>query len=200
MFALLLTCCLFAPAPQGASALAGDPVAPRAAAVAVSGEAELTPFEALASAESRVEEHVRRRWRARADRLAARHRPFWMPTALAERASSRWLADLPVERLVAQVDRTDRERVHEFGNSYQTTLWVAEVPEAVARGERGLRAALRELERATALKAGGVAAGWVVLALLCSWVDRLSRGYMTGRLRAIGLLGGALLPAVLMVV
>ena len=200
MFALLLTCCLFAPAPQGASALAGDPVAPRAAAVAVSGEAELTPFEALASAESRVEEHVRRKWRARADRLAARHRPFWMPTALAERASSRWLADLPVERLLVHVDRTDRERVHEFGRSYQTTLRVAEVSASAERARRGLRAALGRVERVAAWKAGVVAVGWFLLGVALTWLDRLSRGYMTGRLRALGALSAASLPAVLFLV
>ncbi len=196
MFALLLTACLSVPAPQGPST-APSPVQ---AAVAVRGDAELTPADALASAEARVEEHVRRRWRDRAAAASLRHRPFWMPAALTDHATSRWLAELPVKQLVAQVDRADRERVHEFGNSYETTLWVAEVPGAVQRGEHQLRCVLRDLERDTALKAVGVVSTWFVLALILGWVDRLSRGYMTGRLRAIGLLGGALLPVVLFVV
>ena len=91
MFALLLTACLSVPAPQGPSK-APPPVQ---AAVAVRGDAELTPADALASAEARVEEHVRRRWRDRAAAASTRHRPFWMPAALTEHATSRWLAELP---------------------------------------------------------------------------------------------------------
>ena len=70
----------------------------------------------------------------------------------------------------------------------------------IERGEQRLRAELRKLERSTAVKAGGVAAGWVFLALLLSWLDRLSRGYMTGRLRTIGVLGGLLMPTALFLV
>ncbi|MCK5944833.1 MAG: hypothetical protein KAI24_22790 [Planctomycetes bacterium] len=182
------------------SAAQQEPQFSMAAAVAVRGDTELSPAEALASAEARVDEHIRRVWRDRAQRAAERHRPFWMPELLTEGAVQSWLADLPVEQLIARVDREDRERVHEFGNSYQTTLWIAEKPELVERGERRLRAELRRLERTTAVKAGGVAAGWVVLALILAWIDRLSRGYMTGRLRAIGVLGGVLMPAALFLV
>lgn len=192
MLALLLSTCIVCPAPQG-------PVPALAAAVAVRGEAELDPAAALASAEARVEEHVLTRWRERAARTVELQRPFWMPEVLTDRAVQRWLSDLPVAKVVERVDREDRERVHEFGNSYQTTLWIAEKPEMVERGERVLRRELRSLERQTAFKAGGVAAGWVGLALLLGWIDRLSRGYMTGRLRLIGLLGGVLLPASLFV-
>jgi hypothetical protein len=171
-----------------------------AAAVAVRGEAELSPAQALASAEARVDEHVRSLWQQRAERAVVGRRPFWLPEVLIEEPMRRWLSDLPVERLVRTVDRKDQERVHEFGNSYQTTLWVAEEPGAVEHGEKRLRAQLRHLERATAVKYGSVAAGWVALALLLGWIDRLSRGYMTGRLRLIGLLAGAAMPAIAFVV
>lgn len=194
MLAVLLSTCFICPAaPQ-------EPQYSMAAAVAVRGDTELSPAKALASAEERVDEHVRTVWKQRAERAAERHRPFWMPEMLTENAVDRWLADLPVERLVARVDREDKERVHEFGNSYQTTLWIAEKPALVQRGEQRLRAELHRLERTTAVKAGGVAAGWVVLALLLAWIDRLSRGYMTGRLRAIGVLGGVLVPAAMFLV
>ena len=59
---------------------------------------------------------------------------------------------------------------------------------------------LRNLERSTIFKVGGMTVTWVFLALLLSWMDRLSRGYMTGRLRAIGVLGGLLMPAALFLV
>ena len=193
MLALLLSTCFVCPAQQ-------EPPLSETAAVAVQGDTELSPAAALASAELRVDEHVRSLWEERAKRTASRQRPFWMPTILAEHTVQRWLADLPVQRLVTQVDRDCRERVHEFGNSYQTTLWIAEDKEMVHRGEARLVAELHRVERTTAVKAGGIAAGWVFLALILGWLDRLSRGYMTGRLRAIGVLGGLLMPAALFLV
>ena len=193
MLALLLTSCIVCPPQQ-------EPEFSTAAAVAVRGDAELSPAEALASAEASVDEHLRSVWRDRAEREAERQQPFWLPDFLVSTAVHQWLRDLPIERLSRLVDREDRERVHEFGNSYQTTLWIAEDPRLVEHGQRRLRAKLRKLERTTAVKAGGVAAGWVVLALLLGWIDRLSRGYMTGRLRAVGVLGGLAMPAILFLV
>lgn len=188
MLACVLSTCLLCPLPQ-------EPRPADSAAVAVRGDAELTPAAALASAEARVDEHVRSVWQERADRAVARQRPFWLPEVLVQEPVRRWLSDLPVAQLVRRVDREDRERTHEFGNSYQTTLWIAEEPRAVQRGERSLRAELRRLERNTAVKYGGIAAGWVALAILLAWIDRLSRGYMTGRLRTIGVLAALAMPA-----
>ncbi len=189
MLALLLATCLpFAPQ-QPASAVVAD-------AVAVRGETELSPAAAFASARRKAEEHVRELWHDRADHAVEGQRPFWLPDVVAREAVRRWLADLPVEQLTKVVDREDRERQHEFGNSYQTTLWVAEEPRGVQQSERLLRRELRQLERTTAVKYGGVVAGWVLLALLVGWFDRLSRGYMTGRLRLLALVCGAAFPAV----
>jgi len=197
MLAVLLTTCIACSVPQGPQYVEH---AAMASAVMVRGDAELSPAEALASAEQRVDEHVRSVWSDRAERAVGRYRPFWMPEFVTAQAVQRWLADLPIERMVQRVDREDRERTHEFGNSYQTTLWIAEDRTAVERNEHVLRNRLRRLERQTAMRAGGVAAGWVMLALLLAWIDRLSRGYMTGRLRAIGVLAGLLMPAVAILV
>jgi hypothetical protein len=189
MLDLLLSLTL-AFAPQGA----GDPA--WTGAVAVRGEAELTPAAALASATARVEEHVRQLWGERAERLVRQSRPFWLPECLTAEPLRRWLCDLETDRLVRFVDREDREREHDFGASYQTTIWVAEDPSSVQRGERRLRSELRRLERSVVARYGGVAVAWVVLFVLLGWVDRLSRGYMTGRLWFVGLLGGAAVPVV----
>ncbi|MCR9244057.1 MAG: hypothetical protein NXI31_03435 [bacterium] len=170
-----------------------------AAAVAVRGETELSPAEAYASASRAATAHMRVRWEERTQRAVELRRPFWLPELLVEHRMQRWLADLPIEQITKVVDREDKERVHEFGNSYQTTLWVAEEPRSVKHGERRLRAELKRLERTTAVKYGGIAAGWAVLAFLVGWLDRLSRGYMTGRLRLLGVLCGAAFPAVLFV-
>lgn len=190
MLAMLLTTCL--------ACLPQEPVASSTAtaAVAVRGDAELNPAAAFASAQTRVEDHVRTVWRDRAERAVEHHRPFWLPQLLTDEAVRRWLADLPVHQLVQVVDREDREREHEFGNSYQTTLWVAEDPGQQQRGEQRLRSELRRLERTTAAKVGGVAAGWTAMIVLLGWIDRLSRGYMTGRLRLVGLLAGLAMPAI----
>ncbi|MCA8975549.1 MAG: hypothetical protein KDC98_12575 [Planctomycetes bacterium] len=169
---------------------------PVADAVAVCGEAELSAAEAFASASRKAEDHLRERWEARVERTVAQRRPFWLPECLVAGWGQRWLADLPLSRLARVVDREDKERVHDFGNSYQTTLWVAEDPGFVESGQRNLQAALRRLERTTAIKYGGIVAGWALLALIIGWLDRLSRGYMSGRLRVLGLACGVAFPLV----
>jgi hypothetical protein len=187
MLAVLLTTCLAWCSPQ-------DPVA--SAAVAVRGDAELSPAAAFASAQNKVDDHVRSLWKERADRAVAAQRPFWLPGLLTDEAVRRWLGDLPVAQMVAVVDREDRQRDHDFGSSYQTTLWVAEDPQRLQRGEQRLRHELKKLERITLYKYGGVAAGWTMLVVVLGWLDRLSRGYMTGRLRFAGLLGGVAVPVI----
>lgn len=186
--ALLMTCFAVC-APQG-------PASPLAEAVAVRGETELTPAAAFSSARRKAEEHLLERWQQRAERASAAQRPFWIPEVLVEPAIRRWLGDLPVERMLLLVDRQDQERAHEFGNSYQTTLWVAEEPRAVEQGERQWKSRLRALERTTAIKYGAITASWVVLGVLLGWLDRLSRGYMTGRLRLLGVLAAAAVPTI----
>lgn len=189
MLDALLTLSLAALVPQG-------PGLPAADAVAVRGDTELHPAEAYASARRKAEEHVRDLWHERAERAVQEQRPFWIPEVLAETAVRRWLADLPVDDLLRTVDRYDQEREHEFGNSYQTTLWIAEEQGRVRAGERQLRGRLRALERSTAIKYGGIAGAWVLLGIAIGWLDRLSRGYMTGRLRLLGLLGAVAIPTI----
>ena len=188
MLALLLAACLpFAPQQPVTTSIAE--------AVVVRGDAELSPADALVSAKRKAEEHVRDLWQDRAEQAFSGRRPFWLPDLLAREAMRRWLAELPIEQMATYVDREDRQREHEFGSSYQTTLWVAEEPRLVANSERLLRRATQQLERVTAVKFGGIVAGWAVLAVVIGWLDRLSRGYMTGRLRLLGLLGGVAFPA-----
>lgn len=207
MLATLLAC-LVCFSPQHARAVATAAVrvpvaAPTAepgdgalAAVAVRGDAELSPAAALASAKARVDDHVLDLWRERAERALEQQRPFWVPSVLADQAVRRWLADLPLARMAEIVDREDRRREHSFGSSWQTTLWVAEDARQHERGAQRLRQTLRALERTTALKYGGIAAGWTFVVVALGWLDRLSRGYMTGRLRAVGALALAAIPAI----
>lgn len=195
---MLAIACALGLAVASPEPLVQDPMA--LAAVAVRGDTELSPAAAYASARHHVADHVRTVWRERAEAAVARQRPFWLPELLADAAVQRWLAGLPTEQLVRTVDREDREREHEFGTSIQTTLWVAEEPQAVARNERALQSLLVRLERRTAGKFGLTALAWVALFVMVGWVDRLSRGYMTGRLTLAGLLAAVATPAVLFLV
>lgn len=165
-------------------------------AVAVRGEAELTQAAAYSSARTRAEEHLRDRWRERAERVVETQRPFWMPAVFGELTAGRWLADLPIERAMAVVDREDQERQHEFGASWQTTLWVAEDPRLAASLEQRLRRDLKRTQTEVLWKSGGTVMFWSMLAFGLGWLDRLSRGYMTRRLMAIGLLLGGGVPVV----
>jgi hypothetical protein len=185
MLPLLLTLSLALP--QGPS--------PELAAVAVAGETELSPAAALQSARAEVDTHLRDVWRQRAERSVLARRPFWLPAPVADRAVERWLHELPTEQLTHVVDRDDRVREHEFGSSYQTTLWVTEDARTAAKLEQRLRSLLPRLVRDTAVRLGGIAAAWTVLVVGLGWLDRLSRGYMTGRLRLLGLTLGVAVPA-----
>ena len=167
------------------------------AASAVCGAAELTPVAAYDSARQRATQQVRDRWQQRAEATFVAERPFWLPEFVARERVRTIVRDLPLEPLCLVVDREDRERQHEFGSSWQTTLWVAEDPQLAQRLERDLRSCQRALERSTLRRFGVTVVGWALLALGVGWFDRLTRGYATGRLRLLGFLLGSALPAFL---
>jgi hypothetical protein len=143
MLQLLLNSCLAAVAPQESPRLMAE-------AVAVRGETELNLPDAFESARRRVELVFRDRWLARATRLSTSTCPCWLPDLVVDQELRRWLAELPIEEQLHVVEREDQQREHEFGHSYQTTLWVAEEPAVVHAAEKGLRERLRHLERTTA--------------------------------------------------
>lgn len=184
-----LWCCL--------ALLAQDPAAD---AVVVRGETELTAAAANASARARMAEHVRSIWRERAARLVDAERPLWLPQTLATAAAARWVAAMAVEDFAQVVDRQDRAREHGFASSHQTTLWVSEPSDAVARGERSLRATMRAAARDAACRGGAIAGAWAAVGVAVAWFDRLSRGYMTRTLRAAGVLLAIAVPAVAILV
>lgn len=179
--------------------VAQEPVAV-ADAVAVRGAAGLSAAEALASAREQVAAHLRSSWRERAGRIAAESAPPWMPQPCVETVVARWLADLPADRLVRIVDRDDRVRDHGFGTSHQTTLWIAEEPAHLRAGSASLRRALGSASRQALARGGAVAVGWAAVGVGAAWFDRLTRGYMTGRLRlTAAVLAAVVLAAAIMV-
>lgn len=193
MLATLLTLGLIA---QGPMARGDGPVP----AFEVRGEAELSPAAALASAQAAAAAHAQATWAVRAERIAAEHGAPWMPDFLVRDSLRRSLLQVDATGCFEVVDRSDRARDHDFGPSYQTTLWIVEDPRRAQAAERRVRAALRQLERSTVAKLAGTAVFWGFVAFACAWLDRLSRGYMTWRLRLLGLLVGCAVPAALFLV
>jgi hypothetical protein len=189
MFAALLLLLTCSPLPS-----AQDPS--HGGAVPVRGEPELTQAEAHASARRKADELVRARLAERAERAVNRAVPFWVPAPFAERTVDRWVDEAGNSSAFAILDQEVQRREHEFGSSFQTTLWIGEEPRQIEQAERRLQQRLRSLERATAVRYGGTVAIWLLLAVTVGWLDRMSRGYMTGRLRAIGLFAGVAIPAV----
>ena len=188
MNALLIILALALLAPSLSAQAAHD-------AALVRGSAELTPAAAFASAQDAAAAYMRQIWRERGERIAREVRPAWMPLVVCERTVERFLSAQDARAQFAVVDREDRVREHEFGSSYQTTLWVAENDGAAARGERKLRASISELRMHAIAFLGGTAAWWAALMFLVGWFDRLSRGYMTARLVVIASALGLLVPS-----
>lgn len=162
--------------------------------VEVRGTTELSRAEAYAAARNVAVDYIRQRWSERCRRQIEVQRPFWLPPILMQQAADRWLGRMPIESQLEIVSRDDVVRDHEFGQSFQTTLWVAESPDRVAATDRQLRHVLANAERRLAVIAGGTVGLWAVLALVLGWLDRLSRGYMTWRLRLVGIVLGSALP------
>lgn len=198
MFRTLLACFFSAVAAQAQEVCqtAAVRVPSELSAVAVRGTTELDAAESFHSARTAALAHADSVWRQRAERIADQVRPIWLPRLFCDRAVSRWMSGQAFERDLLVVDREDREREHEFGKSYQTTLWIAEDPAAVARGESQLRRELGVARKFAVMLGGGTVALWAVLAFAVSWIDRLSRGYMTTRLWAGAFLVGASAPIV----
>lgn len=164
-------------------------------AVAVRGAAELTPAAALASARAAADSHARSLWRERGERIAEELRPAWVPVAICDRAVERFLSAHDPAGTLLVVDRDDRTREHEFGSSWQTTLWVAEDAKTGEERERGLRATILALRSQALAFLLGTSFWWGLLAFLVGWMDRLSRGYMTARLSMIGVALGLSVPS-----
>jgi hypothetical protein len=183
-------------APQGPTDWARDGVDPRhPGAVVVVGMPELSPREAMASAEAEARAIRRQRLESRGAELIEDRARFWLPPFVRSRALAGWVdeqgAALPLELL----DREETVRDHGFGKSFQTHLVVGSAEPNEAALRRLARRLDREGQRFLAT-CGGTLGLWAVLAFAWAWFDRLSRGYMTGRLAAIAVAMGVVVPGV----
>ena len=200
MLAVTLTCAFLIQQSFTPSWVASGVDRQRPDASVVRGTAELDPASAFEAARKAATSRVRERWEARAAELVEESAPAWLPAFVTDQEVRRWLARVEPARGLEILDRADRERQHDFGVSYQTSLLVGEDPDALRRAEQRLGQQLRRAERTFLARVGGTMGFWMLLALGVFWLDRLSRGYMTGRLTLLALGIGAGVPVVLFLV
>ena len=196
---LLVTLTLQDPEPQKAWVVAGvDPS--HTDAVVVAGTPELSPRAAYDAALQQAQDGVRGRCLERGTEIVRSHGPLWLPAFAAEPMLLRWVAAQSPASVVQVLDQEQRVRDHGFGRSYQTFLLVREDDRHSSAGDQRLLHDLATTGKQFLGKCAVTVLGWGVLAFLLSWFDRLSRGYMSGRLLVIGLSIAVGLPAILLLV
>lgn len=97
------------------------------------------------------------------------------------------------------LDRDLLVRDHGFGRSYQAFLLLEKVNPNSARLSDTLSNRLQSEQERFVLNCGGVVGWWGLLALIVLWIDRLTRGYMTGRLYVLGTSLGLVVPILLVI-
>lgn len=164
-------------------------------AIVVTGTPELGRDEALLTAVARAESLEQQRLQESVELWFREHAPVWLPQFLVDRAArnTRHRLASRTPRVLAQDFLT---RDFGYGPIHQTALLVE--PARIAPDQLR-RTADRQLDWELTLlgyKSLGILGFWGLLALCGVWLDRLTRGYMTWRLRAIGLLLGGTVPVV----
>ena len=174
-----------------------DPAQPNG--YVVSGAPELTRKEAWASAERNAIESHNERLRDYAETQAAAAAKSWLPEFVRDKVVTEWTRDR-LRRLQPKVlDRDLIVRDHEFGRSYQAFYLVEPLDTEHVERLGGLAPRLAREEEWFLVKTGGMVGFWALIALVITWIDRLSRGYMTKRLIAIGSLLALVGPALVVV-
>ena len=198
MLTSLLIIICFAQGPQSAEGPGPFPIdAPGPAPLVVRGTVELTPAAADAAAVALVEERARNLLEDRGRGLMARVAPCWLPSFCRDQVLRRWLVGCDPETTLRVVDRQRLDHDHgSLGTSYRTALVVESDEQTLGKHLSRLRRQVPRAAETFAIKCGAIAGFWALLGLAIGWLDRLSRGYMTWRLRMLGLLAGSVAPGV----
>jgi hypothetical protein len=167
---------------QGPQDVSTDP-APEA--LRVEGTLELSRGEAEAAAWDAARRACATRMLARGNEIAAQLAPFWLPDVVVRKEVEEWTRKQERAHASEIVHRETRVRRYSYGEAFQTTLWLADDTKVSRDAEGRLERQIREAGELLLAKAGGIAVFWGLLAFVCSWFDRLTRGYMTWRLRLI---------------
>jgi hypothetical protein len=163
----------------------------------ISGPPELSREEAWVAAQRNAFEDHANRVREVADVQAAAISSKWLPEFVRERVVTEWARKRLARAEPKILDREFIVRDHGFGLSYQAVLLLDGVNQKTLRKRSGLADLLADEEQRFVVKFGGMLGLWGLLALVMTWIDRLTRGYMTKRLYAIGALLALIGPACL---
>ena len=165
----------------------------------VAGSPELSRDDAWRSVTRSAVAQRQARLESLAVAQVAAHSPGWLPDFVTERAVRAWSGEQMQGYRLRVLDRDLLVRDHGFGRSYQAFLLLDKAEPGVARGSESLMDRLARARERFVLKCGGVAGWWGLLALLALWLDRLTRGYMTGRLYVLGAGLGLVAPILLVI-
>lgn len=161
----------------------------------VTGTPELKPEAARQAAIDQAVEDLRTLQKQRGIAVAAGSAPSWVPERFVERIVERWVARQDLRTSLEVLDQDQRIRDHGFGQSYQASVLVRSNPKKTQDAERQLSWELQRAVKRLKQGLGITCAGWIGLAFLVSWLDRLSRGYMTFRLWTLATVVGVAIPA-----
>ncbi|MBI5853131.1 MAG: hypothetical protein HZB39_19140 [Planctomycetes bacterium] len=149
----------------------------------IAGSVELTEAAADAAALESAADQLHDEIERRTDAALPRVTPRWLPVPVARVLVADWIARQDPRDALEIVDRDRTVRDHGSFASYQTELVVRHDQKALDRLLAGLRSELRRRGVTLAYVAGGTAGLWSFLVLAYWWLDRVSRGYMSWRLR-----------------
>lgn len=183
-FCLALLCTVqmsVAPEDRAGGALALD----AAMASTVTGRVELTPAAARAAAIDAAVAGLRDELERRGSELAEAASPVWLPSFVTDSTLHRWLSSLELERGVEIVDGRIEDRDHGSYRSYQAHLRVRPDEGMVSKSLARLRRLVDDAGERFLGTCGATTLLWGVLAFAYLWMDRLTRGYMTWRLRGL---------------
>lgn len=156
-------------------------------AVVVTGEIELTAADAFAGALEQARVTVGENLRQQGSHLVRDSAPSWMPGFLRQRVLDDWLSSHDAQQMLQVLDRRTDVREYSYGDSYQTALLVQPDPAVLGKASAWLRRHTRDAAEEFLLKCGGIGGLWGLLTVVSLWLDRLTRGYMTWRLRMVGI-------------
>ena len=174
-----------------------DGTQPNSAVVA--GSPELSRADAWRSVTRRAVEERQAQLEGLAAARVAEQSASWLPDFVTEQAIREWSGEQMEGFRLRVLDRDLLVRNHGFGQSFQAFLLLEKGTPGVDHGSQSLEHRLASARECFALKCGGVAGWWGLLALLTFWFDRLTRGYMTGRLCVLGSGLGLVAPILLVI-
>ena len=174
-----------------------DGTQPNSAVVA--GTPELSRSEAWRSASLRAIEQRQDQLKAFASARLAVAGDSWIPDFVTQQAVRAWSGEQMEGYRLRVLDRDLLVRNHGFGQSFQAFLLLDRGVPGARHGAQALEQCLADARAKFTFQCGGVLGWWGLMALLAFWLDRLTRGYMTGRLFVLGS-GLALLAPILLVI